>query len=334
MSNTKSSSRPGPHRISIFNHKGGVAKTTLTHNIGAALVELGYKVLLVDADPQCNLTTLLVEWPVVDDLLDHSEDSTGKTIWSAVKPISEALGGVQIVKPIELSKEGLYLIPGDIRLSQFEADLNDFWSQCLQRKTKGFRGTTAISDLITEVSKTYEIDYVLYDSGPNVGPLNRAIVLDCDYIVIPLACDLFSLRALKTLGRTLFDWITSWNTIAELAPTGTTLLPGKPIFLGYIPQGFRVYGEVVSQGQSHFLAKIDKEIFSQITAVLRRIDPLLASPKRKSFKLGEVKHFGALISASQKDGLPLWEVDAGSQKQRSDARKSLMAIAKSIDSVV
>jgi cellulose biosynthesis protein BcsQ len=322
--------RAGARRLAVFNHKGGVGKTTLTMNLGAALAALGRRVLLVDTDPQCNLTSYLVAADVVDDLLDTSDTAQGQTVWSAVKPISEALGGVAIVKPIELNIEGMFLVPGDIRLSEFEGDLNDFWAQCLQRKARGFRGTTAISDLVTELCGEFEFDYVLYDSGPNIGPLNRAVLLDCDYFIVPVACDLFSLRALKTLGRTLVDWVSSWETIGDLAPAGTTLLPGRPVFLGYIPEGFRTYGGAVTKQQSHFLAQIDKEVHSQLVSILRDLDPSLVSA-RKAFKLGEVKDFGALIPASQREGSPLYAVSAGSAHQRRAAKRALFSIAKAVD---
>jgi cellulose biosynthesis protein BcsQ len=299
-------------------------------NIGAALADLGKRVLLVDSDPQCNLTSYLVAEDVVDDLLDASDTPQGQTVWSAVKPISEALGAVALVEPIELGIPGMYLVPGDIRLSEFEADLNVFWGECLQRKARGFRGTTAISSMVDQLCADLQIDYVLYDSGPNIGPLNRAILLDCDMFIVPVACDLFSLRALKTLGRTLVDWISSWETIADLAPEGTALLPGKPVFLGYIPEGFRTYGGTVTRQQSHFLAQINKEIHSQIVSLLRNIDPRLVS-RRRTFKLGEVKDFGALVPASQREGSPLYVVNAGSAQQRSAARKAMSSIAKAID---
>jgi cellulose biosynthesis protein BcsQ len=323
-------SRGKDRRLAIFNHKGGVGKTTLTMNIGTALGERGHRVLLVDTDPQCNLTSYLVEGEVVDDLLDHSDGSDGQTVWSAVKPISEALGDIKIVEPIELDAKGVHLVPGDIRLAEFEADLNDFWAKCLQRKPQGFRGTTAISRLVDALCEEMDFDFVLYDSGPNIGSLNRAILLDCNEFIVPVACDLFSLRALRTLGRTLYDWISSWSTIRELAPADMPVLPGRPAFLGYIPERFRTYAGSPTYEASQFLAQIDKEIRGQVVALLRELDPALIRRPR-SIRLGSVKDFGQLVPASQRSGRPLYAVDAGSPAQRDEALEVLSSIAATID---
>jgi AAA domain len=253
------------------------------------------------------------------------------TVWSAIKPISEASGPFKVITPIEPGIPGLFLLPGDIRLSEFENDLAGFWGECLQRKIRGFRGTTALSELVNEVSQQHEIDYVFYDSGPNIGPLNRAILLDCDYLIVPVACDLFSLRALKTLGRTLVEWITSWSTISDLAPHGMPLLPGNPAFLGYVPEGFKVYGGVIAQGPSAFLSRIDREIHSQVVALLRKLDPDLVVGGTQSLKLGEIKHFGALVPASQIEGVPLHQVSAGSADQRQSAQLAFSSLAQKVD---
>jgi cellulose biosynthesis protein BcsQ len=321
-----------PTRVTVFNHKGGVGKTTLTMNLAAALAQLGRTVLLVDADPQCNLTSYLIDDAVVDRLLDKADTAQGQTIWSAVRPVSEAVGGVAAIKPLKTSVEGLYLLPGDIRLSQFETDLADFWGQSLQRKPKGFRGTTAISELVGQVSASIKADYIFYDSGPNIGPLNRCILLDCNFFIVPVACDLFSLRALKTLGRTLAAWIEEWATISDLAPEGIPLLNGRPHFAGYVPGGFRVYGGAVAQQQSHYLSKIEKEIYSQIVVILRKLDPRLAVGTLGQFKLGEVQDFGSLVAASQRTGLPIFSVDdAGTPAQRGRARKVFASLAKKVE---
>ena len=234
-----------PIRITIYNHKGGVGKTTLTINIAAALAELGKSVLLVDSDPQCNLTSYLLSDEIVDDLLDHSDGPDGKTIWTAVKPVFNQVGETETVKPVDISK--LTLLPGDIRLSEFEEFLGEAWTDSFKRRLGGLRAIASISDLVSKVSDQRRFDFVFYDTGPNIGPLNRVLLLDSDFFIVPVACDLFSVRALSTLGQTLKKWILDARTIASLAQDGAPLLLAKPHFLGYIPQRFKVYGQTMAQ---------------------------------------------------------------------------------------
>ena len=140
------------------------------------------------------------------------------------------------------------------------------WLESLQRKAKGYRAITALSYTVNEVATRHDVDFVFYDCGPNIGALNRAILLDCDYFIVPAALDEFSIRALKTLGITLENWITTYRTILELAPDDVYLLPGTPKFLGYIIQRFRVYGGQVSAGQAAYLPKFERQVYSDVVS--------------------------------------------------------------------
>lgn len=325
------SSRKKPIRLGVFNHKGGVGKTTLTMNLAATLAGMGRRVLLVDADPQCNLTSYLIADDVVDDLLDKADSDAGQTIWSALRPLSEATGSFKVVKTQKTPVSNLHLLPGDIRLSEFEIDLAEFWAQGFQRKLKGFRGTTAISELVSAVAAKLDADYIFYDSGPNIGALNRCILLDCDYFIVPVACDLFSLRALRTLGRTLVSWIRDWETVSDLAPEETLLLTGKPKFLGYVPGGFRVYGGTMVTEHSHYLSRIEKDVYSQIVSLLKKVDSNLAQGTMAQFKLGEIQNFNSLVPSSQREGLPFYSVTAGTLQQRQAAQAALSSLAKRVE---
>lgn len=327
---TQALDRTGAKRIAIFNHKGGVGKTTLTLNIAAALASLGRRVLLVDSDPQCNLTSYVLEGSVVDDLLDNSDKPNGQTIWSALKPIVEASGDVQSIEPYELSTKNLFLLPGDIRLSEFEAELNSLWTDCIQRKVKGFRGTSALSLLVRHVAAKFAIDFVFFDSGPNIGALNRAVLLDCDYLIVPAACDVFSVRALKTLGNTLATWIRDWQTILALAPDQVYRLPGRPVLLGYIPQRFRVYRGVPASAQARYFSQIERHVKSDIVSVLRAVDSSLADASPTRLLLGVVKDFGVLVSHSQEQGVPITDVNAGTPDQRDEAARAFLALARKL----
>ena len=93
---------------------------------------------------------------------------------------------------------------------------------------------------------------------------------------MPAACDLFSVRALKTLGHSLDSWIREWDIISKIAPDNTLLLPGKPKFLGYILQRFKMYGGAIAEEFSSYAAKLEKSAHSDIAVVLRKIDKELA----------------------------------------------------------
>lgn len=316
--------------VSIFNHKGGVGKTTLTVNIAASLAEAGKTVLLVDSDPQCNLTSYLFEDSVIDDLLDKSDGPRGKTIWSALKPIIEGTGELKDISAYGTSTNKMYILPGDIRLAEYESELAKFWTSCIERKMRGFLGTTSLSKLAEDSAKVLDADFVFYDTGPNIGPLNRIILLDCDYFIVPGACDLFSVRALKTLGHTLADWIEDWKTIISRAPESAPLLNGKPKLLGYIPEGFRVYGHGMARWPSRYRAKFERQLYSNVIVPLRKIDRSLANLNVSSSKLGEIKDFATLVQQSQYQGVPLWEVYGGAGYQTDQARKVFSDIAQEI----
>lgn len=316
-------------RLAIFNHKGGVGKTTLTVNLASAIAERGLTVLLVDSDPQCNLTSYLVEEAVVNDILDGSDSERGNTVWSALKPVVEGSGGLRQISPIELPI-GAQLLAGDIRLAEFEAELGTFWGECFQRRQRGFRGVAALSRLINQTARSIDADIILYDAGPNIGPLNRVILLDCDCFIIPAACDLFSLRAIKTLGHTLSNWITEWQMIEELAPDNLYMLPGRPQVLGYVSQRFRVYASKPSIAYAELLPRIEKAVKEDVITVLQRLDKDLVSKAKSPLRLAEIKDFGSIANASQLQGVPLWNVDAGTPDQRTEAHQLFQAFATAV----
>lgn len=319
-----------PTRVTIFNHKGGVGKTTLCINTAFALAEQGKKVLLVDSDPQCNLTSYLLADDVVDHLLDKSDSASGQTIWTAVKPIFDNIGVGTLVKPKKIGN--LQLIPGDIRLSEFEEFLAEAWTDSFKRRLGGLRATSSISNLVSQISLSEQIDYVFYDTGPNIGALNRVLLLDSHFFIVPVACDLFSMRALSTLGQTLKKWILDAQTIESLAPNGSLVLPGHPRFLGYIPQRFRIYGQEMANEPATYLRQIKRKMNDNIGEVLRQIDENLAEPKTVDPVVGKIQDFSTLVQSAQREGVSLWRctVPGSYAEMQRKAKDAFAEIAKRI----
>lgn len=323
-----SSSKRTP-RLVLFNHKGGVGKTTLTVNLAYALIEAGKRVLLVDTDPQCSLSSFFLEENFLDDLLDKSESSKGNTLWTALRPVSEGTGQRAPIRAVKL-RNGPHLAVGDIRLSHFENSLANCWNLCFSRDRRGYNCTAALSQLVDDLAQDTKADFVLFDAGPNIGPLNRVVLLDSSHFVIPAACDLFSTRALKTLGFALSEWVSTWKRIAEIAPDGTPLLHGTPELLGYIPQGFRVYRGEMATAPFSALSKLSSRVVDYVWKPLQDAYGRSREAHPSKLKLGEVKFFGDLATLGQSQGAALWNVSGGNAQGKATARKTFTELAKRI----
>ena len=152
--------------ISISNHKGGVGKTTSVVNIGAGLNKLGKKILLIDLDPQANLTQSL-------GLIDQERNIYG------------ALRGEYKLQPIEILK-GLDVIPSTLDLSGAEVEMS------------GEAGREYIlRELIEPIRASY--DYILIDSPPSLGLLTINSFTASDEVFIPLQAQYLALQGLTKL---------------------------------------------------------------------------------------------------------------------------------------
>ncbi|MEO1150716.1 MAG: AAA family ATPase [Pseudomonadota bacterium] len=325
-------------KIALFNHKGGVGKTTLTINIASSLAAQGKRVLLVDADPQCNLTSFYLEEAALEDLLgDSDDDSTGETLWSAVKPVVEGRSGISTIDVCPVNENStVNLLPGDVLLSEYEEELPAMWTECFARKTRGYDVTTALSQVTSRTAKNLNADVVLYDVGPNVGALNRSILLDCDSFITPVAADLFSLRALSTVGRSISKWVRDWETIRGLASNADKgrIFLGQPKYLGYITSAFKVKaGRNAANPHAEWERKIAPRVTNRIVKDLRQINPKLV-PQNGSFKIGGIKHFQSLAPEAQHHGVAIGElrglVNPGHYMQVDEAKIQFDKLASEI----
>lgn len=293
------------HTLAMFNHKGGVGKTTLTVNGAEALVDLGFRVLLVDADPQCNLSAFYLEEKQLDELLGDSDESDGGTIWSAIKPVIDGKGPIKDIDVYEL-RERLFLCPGDVLLADYEEELPAAWTGSFARKERDYDVMCALSRAVRGIAERYKADIVIYDVGPNVGPLNRTILLDADYFATPVAADLFSLRALSTVGRSLGRWIRDWQTVRHLASSTnkSKLLHGQPKYLGYITSAYKVLsGRNATAPHDYWEARIAPRVRDRIVTDLREVNPALVPFGAN--KLAAIKNFHSLAPQAQTYGVPI-----------------------------
>jgi chromosome partitioning protein len=111
--------------ISLFNHKGGVSKTTTAFNLGWALADRGERIMIVDADPQCNLTGTVVGFDKFDDISTFYAKHHGANISDCLEPIFKATGTtLQAARLTKTTNPNLFLLAGSIDLAESETQIS------------------------------------------------------------------------------------------------------------------------------------------------------------------------------------------------------------------
>lgn len=196
--------------VAFFNNKGGVGKTTLACNFAAWLAsENDGSVTMVDCDPQANATQLtLSERQWIDIYGDGSPSDYSKSeresILFALSNIQD--GDSEIKDGFKLHKSNRFninVLAGHPSLAAIEDDFSSSWVDFKAGKPGGARRSAWLRQLCARIDS----DYIIIDMGPSLGALNRSTLLACDYFVTPVEAGLFSLYALRNIGK----WIKSWN---------------------------------------------------------------------------------------------------------------------------
>lgn len=218
--------------IIFFNNKGGVGKTTLVYHFTWMLAELGHKCLAVDLDPQANLTSMLLPDEELERI--YSQEQNRETLLSGIKPLDKGLGDIARVKIQEVARN-IGLLAGDLELSLFEDKLSSNWSKCIDGDEAAFRIVSSFYRIVQKEAKAFGAEFCLIDVGPNFGALNRATLIAADYVVVPMAADLFSLQGLRNLGDRLTVWKTEWEDRQNRNKASDIALPNGSIKpLGYV----------------------------------------------------------------------------------------------------
>jgi chromosome partitioning protein len=298
--------------ISLFNHKGGVSKTTTTFNLGWMLAEQGYKTLIVDADPQCNLTALVLGYNSIDDIDNFYTTNEYCDIHSCIKPVIDgSLGRVVTAKPLATQNENLSLLCGNIALSNIETQISvALTTSSAIPAIRNIPGS--IGAFIRQTANEHNFDYVLVDMSPSVGALNECLLMSSDYFIVPTAPDFFCAQAIKSLTNV----IPSWNK--EISPFRDNSIiysfpMSPPKFIGFISQKYRPRNSSPAKSFQKWIDIIKNEVTRSLIPALTPIgmsideNSFLASiATDEPFNLANIPDFNSLIAQSQQHNVPVF----------------------------
>lgn len=293
--------------IVFFNNKGGVGKTTLLCNIGAYLaIEKRKKVLIIDADPQCNSTTYVLEDSVIEDLYAKSNR---QTIESFLSPVRRGQGYInKKIKPVKSMRFKCDIIPGDPRLALSEDLLASDWKSAISGDPRGLQTILVFKHLALLYD---EYDYIFFDVGPSLGGINRSVMIASDYFVIPMSVDVFSLMALENINLSLKNWkegLEAGLTGYENKESEPYQVDGSDVtwnlkFAGYVMQQYKAKTVRGQKIHVHAYEKISKQIPEKIR---KEISSIYSNNKDEDNFLGEVENLYSLVPMSQTAKSPIF----------------------------
>ncbi|MDE0026562.1 MAG: AAA family ATPase [Spirochaetaceae bacterium] len=291
--------------LTFFNNKGGVGKTSLIYHVSWMLSELGYKVLVVDLDPQANLTAAFLSERRLEKLWDEPAGGRGNTIYQCVERLA-AVGDIRDPALFRVANE-LFFLAGDLALSGFEDLLSTEWPNCLgsQNLFRPFRVITSFWQVIQRGAKRSEAQIVLVDVGPSLGAVNRSALIATDFVVVPLAADLFSRQGLRNLGPTLRQWRADWQKRRDNWEAPEFALPvGDMLPIGYLIQqhGVRLSRPVAAYDR--WVRRMPAEYSASVLGVpttSRRSDP-----DADENAIATVKHYRSLVPLAQDARKPIF----------------------------
>ncbi|MHC8470554.1 ParA family protein [Plesiomonas shigelloides] len=355
--------------LSVFNNKGGVGKSTLTYHMGAALSELGVKTLLVDLDPQSNLTLYGLSeeqlesiWATEDAFIDDFSaakksmpqdefDAFNKqphSIHYILKTVEDGLSDEECLpSPLELSPN-LALIPGRLTLHMFENKISKQWSEAFLGEPQAIRTVTAIRKKCEEYAEEYGFDIVLIDTSPSLSALNKVIISNADAFMIPCAPDMFSDYGIRNIGNSLAAWKKEFTTMYSLlTDSKRKYFPEKFVQL----LGYTVYNAKRRSDASNNLgmALAHYNYATRLPETISKYIPdgCLFTQDKSSFEksMGDnavIYGHGTLPTMAQKYRVPMWSVPdqtelgddkstiSGNKKMYYSTRDMYMALANDV----
>ena len=224
--------------ITFFNHKGGVGKTTLAYNVAWGLSLEGKRVLMIDGDPQCNLTEISVQ--DVDNLDSQLNlfdevaafDLMKNNIYEYFEAYIYPKRGYIPEKPTLYKKRaGLYLLPGSIRFAELE--------ETISLALAGISGLNQVPQLIYEGLEdiSAEMDFIVVDLSPALSAVNQMMLMLSNYFIVPVNPSIFSRQALENL----YEIFRSWNRKLSGFDIFSRKIRALPKMLGIVCQNYRPY---------------------------------------------------------------------------------------------
>jgi chromosome partitioning protein len=327
--------------ISLFNHKGGVSKTTTTFNLGWALASAGKKVLMVDCDSQCNLTGMVLNFNDEEDFQHFYNENPKSNLSACLNPAfqgTQSLLEPAKIVPVNGQNSNLFLLAGHLDVSESEAQL----AIALQTGSAIPALTNlpgSLRYLLKITAKENNIDVVLIDMSPSVGALNQCLLMGSDYFIVPTFPDYFCTQAVISLSRIVPKWnesIVFFRNLGLIYPLPIT----PPKFIGTISQRYRPRNGNPAASFDKWINRIKETVDDKLVPALSNIGMIISrdnvddcDPSDTPYNLASIPDFNSLIAKSQTYNVPVFALTDTQLELSGHALNTMKASRNNFDNI-
>lgn len=291
-------------KLVFLNNKWWVGKTTISYNCAVKFAEKWYKTVIIDADPQCNISKIAL-WDAFDNSLFDEKDQNISTVLSS---ITKWWWDINLnVKLIDI-RPNLQILKWSINLSNYQDGLISAYNQAAAWQEIWYFYTSAMYRYLNDYWLQNEIDIFIIDVSPSLDLFNRVILLGSDFFITPLMPDAFSLQWLEnlwiTLERRKQDRKNTWKALARWI-SNEKILNWEGLFIWYIINSYNQYGQKPIKSHDIWMKKIP-EFVKEYLSLRNSKNWLVEKSRIKS--LIDLKDFWQLSSDSQYTNKAIFEL--------------------------
>nr|WP_269448207.1 AAA family ATPase [Acetobacter malorum] len=334
--------------------------------------KIGKRVLVMDLDPQCNLTIYSMSedqignvWSKEDHFIEDFQSekskmkeeefkefcSLNRSVHFCLKPIEDGTGELEILPDPVRMNENFSLLPGRLTLHMFEAKVSERFNSVYSGDPLAIRTATSIRSLAKRYAEKFNYDYVIVDTSPSLGSLNRNILSQADAFLIPANPDLFSDYGIRNIGSALSQWKKQFESIFSLLSDAKRHnFPKRFVqFIGYTlynakkVQGSKSTNELgIARAHYNYAKKIPETIFKYIP----KEDMVSIDNQNLKTSIGNqsvIYGHSTLPSMAQKYHKPMWDLPSfegletadvgtikGNRKIYEDTKNKYVEFAKDV----
>ena len=291
-------------QLMFTNNKWWVWKTTSAFNVAKYFANSWYKTVIIDLDPQCNISRLAL-W---EEFLN--KETPRNDIYTVLEGIIVWKSDVNYETPFTEISENLSILEWSIFLSSFEGLLSNSFSEAAAWLERGFFVSSAIDRFLKKKWLYEHIDLFIIDTNPSLSQLNKAVFLWSNYFVTPMNPDAFNHQWIQNIWNFFEESKKNWSMTAKVLArdkwiNSSYVLEWESIYLWYIINSYNIYSQKAISSQQKWIDILPQQVKEHLSLKQSK-NWLVELSWVKS--LWNIQDYGQLSTLSQEKSKAIFEI--------------------------